>query len=192
MKEIEQNVRGYLNLATVYALLMVLIGLLFVLFPDLVNGLIRWSLTSILIFSGIYFIIKDFTRSTPNIFSSAVAGAMMLVMGLVIAFHPAVLDIVPILIGIWMVVTGVSNLRIATAFKGVDSSAFTLAVISPIVSILAGIFMIIRPGIGGLAVTAVIGIMIMIYAISSLLDIAVFRRNFDTLTDYVKTLKKRK
>lgn len=193
MKELEARVRSYLNLATVYALLMVFVGLLFIIFPDLVNDVIRWGLAVTLIGGGIFVMIKDFTSPVKlNLASGAVAGALMLVMGMIIAFHPAVLEIVPILVGIWMIVSSVSSLRLSAAFKNTESTGvFALSVCMSLISILAGVFLIIRPGIGGLAVTSFIGIVIMIYAISSLLDIAVYRKNLNTIADYFKQITKK-
>lgn len=186
MKAVEERTRHYLNLATGYAILMALVGLFFILFPDAINSLIRWGLTFTLVAAGAYLIASDLSRSRRLTFiSGSIVGAFMLVMGLVIAFHPAILDIVPILVGIWMIVSSVSSLRLASIFKDVSVSSFIATLMLSTLSIVAGIFLIVHPGIGNLALTTVIGIAIMVYSISGLIDVAIFRSHLDAITDYL-------
>lgn len=192
MKEVEKRTRHYLNLATGYAILMALLGLFFILFPDTINSLIRWGLTFILVAAGVYLIISDLSRSRRLSFiSGSVIGALMLVMGLVIAFHPAVLDIIPILVGIWMIVSSVSSLRLAAVFKDISASSFATTLIVSVISIVAGIFMIIHPGIGNLALTTVIGIAIMVYSISGIIDVTIFRSHLDAVTEHLHNATKK-
>ncbi|MBQ3410042.1 DUF308 domain-containing protein [Candidatus Saccharibacteria bacterium] len=183
MQKAEKVIKSYLDTAMGYSVLMIALGLIFLIFPGISLDVIRWILSVGLMALGLVLIINDLTkRSVLSMFSGAIGGVLLFVMGLVIMMHPAVMEIVPIVLGIWIIVSSVFSLRLAAALRSTGSAA--ASALMSVVSIICGVLLITRPGIGNIAIMVYVGIMLIIYAVSSLVDLIVIRSHVDRISKY--------
>ena len=93
-----------------------------------------------------------------------------------------VITLIPIVAGTWMIVSSVFKIRLSLVLKDcqINSWVWTLTII-------CGILMIINPQIGASAITSFIGMLIIIYSASSIIDLIIFKNNVNSI---VKNIEK--
>ena len=188
MQAIEKKIKSYLATAMGYSILMIILGAVLLIFPDTSLSLIRWGLSLGLILIGIWMIITDITRrSVLSMFSGSIGGVLSLVMGVVIILYPRILDIIPIILGVWMIVSSSLSLRLTTSLRSSTSSSYFVSLVSNIVAILCGIVLILNPTDSSVALIALIGVMVIIYAASTLIDLFIFHRHLEHLASFIKS-----
>lgn len=185
MKEIKKKVSSFINISIVSALLLILLGIIFLVAPDTSLDMIRWIIAIFCLVAGAYLIISDLTRRVFPLFSTSFFGVVLLILGLVFAVQPSVMNIFPIALGVWFVASAVASGRFAVVVKSADAGIF--AIISTILSLICGLLLIINPWGGQIAMVTFSGIMMIIYGVSSLVDLFIIKHNIDELA---KSLKK--
>ena len=130
---------------------------------------------------GLYKIIADSTL-LRGFFTGSIGGVILAVMGLIIALYPDVLNIVPILLGIWMIASSIASLRFSVALRG---ASFVLSRLVSIATIVVGVILIANP-MSSIALTAFIGLMLMIYSTASLIEIIIFSVHLKEIATYFK------
>ncbi|GAA2396582.1 HdeD family acid-resistance protein [Dactylosporangium salmoneum] len=104
-------------------------------------------------------VVTGFADGTSPRLARGMAGVVGIVLGVMVLVWPGLTAVVlAILVGVWAVVTGLSDLWLATRQHG----GWSLALIGAL-AIVAGLFIMIRPAAGALAIAWAIGI----YAIVS-------------------------
>ena len=187
MHSIEKRVKKYLNTAFLYAGIVALCGLVLLIFPELSLDVIRWGLTISLVAIGAYMIGVDLARrSMFTMLSGSIGGVFLLVVGLVIAFYPNVLNIIPVILGIWLIVSAAFSARFSAALRSASSASFWASLLTALVSITCGILLIVNPTGSTVVLTQFIGVVLMVYAVSSLVELIIFRRNLSNLAKYFK------
>ena len=102
------------------------------------------------------------------------------IFGVVILFaSDSVLAFFRVILGIWIIVTGVMDLQTIMVWKQVKSPYWTTSLILTILMILAGIIILINQQI----VLTAVGILIIIYGIMDIIDRFIFMKKID---DYMK------
>lgn len=187
MQKLEKSIKGVLASAIVAEVLMLIFGIILLVFPETSLDIMRWALAIFFMVIGAGLGLRELTRPA---FSSSVAGLMMAVLtfllGLVILTHPGVLNIVPIVLGIWIIVSGVFSLRLSASLRAETFGAFLISVLSAAISIIAGFILILNPTDSTVALTILMGVVTIIYAVLGLVDTLVFRSNLKTLSKYLK------
>lgn len=191
MKPLQKKINSYIDTAICYAVLMVLLGVVMLIFPELSLDVIRWTIAIVFIVGGILLTVNDLRRQTiVSMFSGSILGVGLLIMGVVVIAYPVILDIIPIILGAYMIISSVMTLRLTSSLKTVSTSSFYIALITSIVSIICGIVLIANPLGGSIVITSLIGAVAIIYGVSGLIDLIVFRHNIDEIAKYIKSQKK--
>ena len=187
MEAIQKKIKSYISTAITYDLLMIVLGLILLIFPAFSLDIIRWSLVIGFIVLGAWKISSDFTKAT-TMSTNTFGGILLIIMGIIIGAHPNVLNIIPIILGIWMAISGFYSLRLAMGLKSTASASFFISLITSLISIAAGVLLIVNP-YSSVALTAFIGIMVIIFGVSSLVDLLVFRTHLKSIAKHLKSHK---
>ena len=122
--------------------------------------------------------------------SSIVLSILMFVLGLIFMIYPTVsFSVVTYIIAIFLILNGIyfiiekdSSLLLSDAgYKN-----WLVLFICSLLGIICGIYIIVNPTVGSDVITTYVGIVIMVYAISNIIDTIVFKKN---VNDIVKLLK---
>ncbi len=183
MQKLEKTISSYINTAIGYSILMVILGMIFLIFPDTSLDAIRWILAIGLMALGFFMFVNDLSRRSAA-FSGGIGGVLLFVLGLVIAMYPAVMDIIPIVLGAWMIASSVFSLRLAGSIR--SNSSFFASTVMPVVTLACGILLIARPGAGNIALMVYVGIMLIIYAVASLVNLFTIRSRLDAVSKFFK------
>lgn len=176
----------FLYSSIIISILMLIIGFIFMVFPEVSFETITYVLAITLIVNGVYFIVEK--ENSLLVFNFLTLGIIELLLGIVLLLRPEFMKILfPIVAGMVMIVKSTMDLRISLLLKSCGYDSWLSISVCSIVSIVCGLIIIINPQIGTIALTASLGIMIIIYSISSIIDIFIFKKNINTI---VKALEK--
>ncbi len=162
------------------SILMFIMGLIFVVYPDISFTTVTYILSVLLIINGIYFIA---TKEGSIFFSSFLTiGVIDVLLGLVMILNPDIIKVLlPIVVGIVMIVKSVLDLRISILLYRNEYSNSLFLFVCSIISVICGLFIVINPSFGTIALTTTLGIIIMIYAISNIIDTIVFKKDINEI-----------
>ena len=181
----QNKIKSFINSSIAMSVAFIALGVLFIIFPQESLDVLRWIIAIFFMAAGVGMLASDLTSRRMPFFGSTALGTIMLIAGILFAVNPGVMDIFPIILGAWFIVSSVSTLRLAASLS---SAASAWAVISAIISILAGIVLIINPWGGSMAMTIFAGVMMLVYAAASLVDLITIRRHFNDLTKAFKQI----
>ena len=186
MENLEKRIKSFINMSIMMSFCFTILGIIFLIFPEKSLDVIRWIFCVLTFAIGLFMVISDFTRKTYTPFFSASAiGAILVIIGLVFAIYPNVMSIFPMILGAWFVVNSVSSLRFNLAIRG--QNAFPTAIIATFLTLVCGILLILNPWNAQVGMMIFTGTMMIVYSISSIVDMVALRKN---LAKIEKSFKK--
>ena len=107
-----KKINKFIYSSIVISILMFIMGIIFIVYPDISFTTITYILSILLIINGIYFIA---TKEESIFFSSFLTiGVIDILLGLVMILNPDIIKVLfPIVVGIVMIVKSVLDLRIS-------------------------------------------------------------------------------
>lgn len=176
---------SFMNLSIITSLLCIIIGIFFIAYPKGSIRTISYLVASVMIIFGIIMI----ARFNDRLFfiDLMTVGILLVVLGIIILLNPNLLEtIIPICIGIYIVVNATIKVRLSLTLKKYEYRNWLLPFVFSLLSLLCGIIMIIRPEIGIESITMLVGILIIIYAVSDIIDLIVFKKNVNIISKEFK------
>ncbi len=175
----------FLNSSIVFSILMFIVGLIFAFYPDGAFSVVIYIIAIFLILNGLYFIIE---KDNSLFFSGFLTlGVLELLMGIIMLINSEIIKtLFPILVGISMVSKSALDLKISINLSFVNYRNWIILFICSFLEIICGMYIIINPNIGSEAIWTYIGIMFMIYSISTIVNTIIFKKN---VNEIIKLLK---
>lgn len=159
----------------IISMIFVLFGILLVAKPIETVAAISLILGIIFITMGVLKLVEYFTSDAKEDYLLTLA-LVTVIFGVVILFGSnAILSFFRIILGIWIIATGVMDLQTALIWKEVKSPYWTTTVLFSILMTLAGMIILINKDI----LITTMGIMIIIYAIFDIVDRIIFMKKID-------------
>lgn len=163
----------------VISIIFIIFGVLLVAKPEETKGAISIILGILFIAMGVLKLIEYYTSETKDDLMLTVA-LVAVIFGVVILFaSDAVLTFFRVILGVWIIVTGVMDLQTILIWKQVRSPYWTVALLLAIFMILSGIIILVNQGI----VLTVLGGLIIAYGILDIIDRLIFMKK---INDYMK------
>ena len=153
----------------------VLFGLLLVTNPGVVTTMLSVILGGIFVALGAFRIIEYVSKGKEDTYLLGI-GAVAILAGIVIMFATGIiLSLFRIIIGIWIIYTGVMNLQTAISWKDYQSRLWLGTLIGSIITIIAGIYVLANSG----AIIETIGWIIIVYGVIDIIERVIFIKNVD-------------
>ena len=191
MQNLTNKINSFLNAAISTTILMVCVGLFLTFFPTLSLEIIRWIFIVVLISSGVSMISADLAGKRQTRFiSGTIFGSFAILLGLIILTNPEVLNIIPIAIGFYVVISSLTKIRMTLALKEISSSAFTASVLMNMICIVSGCVIIFQPIVSTAAAIMLFGIMLIVYGISDLINVFILKTHVQEFSKKMKSAKK--
>lgn len=163
----------------VISIIFIIFGVLLVAKPEETKGAISIILGILFIAMGVLKLIEYYTSETKDDLMLTVA-LVAVIFGVIILFaSDAVLTFFRVILGVWIIVTGVMDLQTILIWKQVRSPYWTVALLLTIFMILSGIIILVNQGI----VLTVLGGLIIVYGILDIIDRLIFMKK---INDYMK------
>ena len=163
----------------VISIIFIIFGVLLIAKPEETKGAISIILGILFIAMGVLKLIEYYTSETKDDLMLTVA-LVAVIFGVVILFaSDAVLTFFRVILGVWIIVTGVMDLQTILMWKQVKSPYWTITLIFTLLMILAGIVILINQEI----VLTAVGVLIIVYGILDIVDRFIFMKK---INDYMK------
>ncbi len=122
---------------------------------------------------------------------SFISEIFMVTAGIIIILNPELIaSIIPILIGILMVVNGVSKFQFAVVLKNQEVKNWAFTLILAIFVIALGILFLVNPFKGAVTITKVIGIFMIGYSVVDMIDFFIIHKNIKDFKEEVENTVK--
>lgn len=191
MQSFTNKINSFLTAAVNTTVLMICVGFFLALFPTLSLKITRWIFIIALIAAGVNMISADFSgKKKGGLISGTVFGSFIILLGLIILTNPEVLSIIPIAIGFYVVISSLTKLRMTLALKEISNSAFTASILMNIISVISGLIIIFQPITSTTVAVMILGIMLIIYGVSDLINIVILKNHVQEFSKKMKTAKK--
>jgi len=174
---LREKVQEVLKRKIIPAILSIVLGIVIIIARRSALDVLVKIIGGIVIAGGIGFIAVYFAKErneSPFGMTLAFAAVTILIGIAMIAFAPTIVDIFPTLVGVVLVLNGLSNVAEAM----VDGDNRLMTVILGVLIVLFGIFVIARPGVMADAIMLYIGIFLVINGIFDLVILMRIRNRF--------------
>ena len=170
MNNLSTKVKKMSITSIIFSLLFIFTGIFLLLKPETAINIVCYVLGVILVLWGVVSIIQFFSdkNSTNYLSLSFIFGAFVFIFGIIILIKPSIIaSIVPLLLGVWMVINGVTKLSYSLSIYKINKNI--LSIIGSILIVVFGVTLIFNPFEGAKGLTQIIGISLIVY---SVLDLA--------------------
>lgn len=169
-----EYVKRYEKSSIITSILMLIVSILLILMPETI-------LNSIVVLLGIAALLDGILHSISYIitdkemkaFSNELFFGILEIMtsGLLFLFKANIINIFPVIIGIWIIIAGVTKFQLAFNLRGIDSKCIVV-LLSSIISIILGVLIILNPFSTVMTITVISGIILLITEICNLIESA--------------------
>jgi uncharacterized membrane protein HdeD (DUF308 family) len=165
-------------LSVISSVLFLILGIIFILNPSAVTTFISYIFGLSFILVGIVKIITYFSNKS-NIYNfELIIGIVALAIGIfVITCSSTISALFRIIIGIWIIYTGILRFVSSIRLKEVDIKMWPFLLIMSIVMIIAGVYVVLNSG----TLIISIGAIVVIYAIMDLIESITFYVNLSKM-----------
>ncbi|MBR0351031.1 MAG: DUF308 domain-containing protein [Clostridia bacterium] len=159
----------------VISAILIILGLFLAVNPGAVTTMLSVILGGIVIAIGAFKVIEYIQSGKQETYLLGV-GAFFIVAGIVIMFATGIiLTLFRIIIGAWIIYTGIMNLNTAAKWKDYQSRVWLATLIGAIATIIAGIFILVNSGV----LMSTIGVLLIIYGTIDIVERFVFIRKIE-------------
>lgn len=156
----------------VVSAVFIVFGILLAVKPTEMVSVISILLGAIFIIMGCLKILEYFTTEPKEDYLLTMALVSVIFGVILILCYDVLVAIFAVILGLWMIVSGVMDFQTALVWKEVKSSFWTLTVVLSMLIIIAGIVILVN---GSLAIRT-IGIITIIYAIFDIIERVIFMK----------------
>ena len=185
-----KKINEYINLSIILSVLFMIVGILLRVWPKASLDTFAYVIGTILIIYGIYSFIDSFSINPALCLFQMTNSILSFLLGICVFLNPSIFEsILPIALGIFFIISGAFSSRISFIIKDIDNS-YILSLFTSILMIICGVVLIINPGNTALVITTLIGIILIVYSVSAIVDMFVFKSRVKEIDKYFSKLLK--
>ena len=173
------------KMSMVYSIVFILIGLLLFLDPSGFVELISYMICILLIIIGVNNVLNySKNRDLAVNKTLLVVGVILFIIGIFLIVKPTFIGkIVPSIIGVCLIIKTIEKLMYLSYINDKNSEQYMISLISGIIIMIAGIFLLFNPLSGTLIVTQIIGVIIVIYSVMDIIEKIKYKNMFKNKKD---------
>ncbi len=173
MNDIKKGMNKIFNASIVTSVVILVLGIFLFIQPDTIIRIVSIILGGIILIPGITSLI-DYLKNKYQ--PSLITGIVTMIIGLILIINTGlVASILPFILGIYFIINGINRLQYALELRR-QRMNFTTSLVFSILIIICGILFIINPFSGALAITKVMGIFMILYALLDLTNSVMLKR----------------
>ena len=163
----------------VTSLMFVLFSILLIVKPTEMVTVISILLGAIFIVIGFLKIVDYFTSKDKEDYLLTIA-LISVIFGVIVLFCSDVIaGVFRIILGIWVIASGIKNFQTSLAWKDVKSGLWTVTILCSMLMIVAGIIILVSTELA----LQIVGVIILIYALLDLITRAIFIKKVKNYLD---------
>lgn len=180
---LEAKISKGISAAIISSLAFVILGILFIVFPENFLDILRWIIAIIFLAGGMMLV---FAGLRSRFFlGGTIFAAILIAVGLLFATQPGITAIFSVILGVWFIVSALVSFSASSTLSG--SIAFVSGVMS-FISLVCGILLIINPWGGSISMMMFLGVVTIIHAVSSLADAMIMRSHLKDIGKKIKPM----
>ncbi len=158
-------------------LVFIILGIFLILKAELTLKIISYVVGGTLLLAIIPLAKQLFAKETNYMNLGFISQVFMVVAGLIIILNTELMaSIIPILIGILMLVNGISKLQFAYLLKTNNVKNWVFTLVLSIFILAGGILFLTNPFRGAVAITKLIGVFMVIYSVVDMIDFLIIHK----------------
>lgn len=181
--------KSFFRSSIVTSILLMILGGLLVFESEATIISISYIIGGILIALGLVAILR-YIRNAKKITGSELDilyGIVTIILGALVISHPkALVSIIPIVLGIFIVANSSTKIQYAFELKRDNNSLWVMTMIVAVVSAICGVVLIFNPFKGAKMITQIVGIFIILYSILDVVSTLTIRRNVITIQNVIE------
>ena len=183
-----KKLNSFINSSICISIMFIIIGIIMVLMPKMSLEILGVILSVILIINGVILMITDIKLNNNFIPVDMLPASMLsILLGIMMLIYPNILSIIiPLMLGTWFIMTSIFKIRLTLYLSKIQNTPWILLMLISILSIVCGFILILNPIDSSVAITLFIGIVIIVYAISDIINMIVLKRNIKNIAKYFK------
>lgn len=186
IKEVQKS----LTFSIIVAVLTGILGIVFIVFPDASLKVISNVIGAGLIIYGAFSLVNSFRVNYVMAASITTTAVLSLVSGFIIFLNNAILEIIiPFILGIGFIISGLNKLRLSIILSK-EKEKYLVPFIISVLTMVCGILMIVKPIKSAAAFTIFIGILMIVYAVSSTVDTIYLKKKVNNIAEYFDRILK--
>ena len=155
----------------------IVLGIFLILKAELTLRIISYVVGGTLLLAIIPLAKQLFAKETNYVNLAFISQVFMVVAGIIIILNTELIaSIIPILIGILMLVNGISKLQFAYLLKANHVKNWTFTLVLSIFILAGGILFLTNPFKGAVTITKLIGIFMVVYSVIDMIDFLVIHK----------------
>ena len=159
----------------IISFLFIIFGMTLIARPDFIMSIVSVVLGAICIIMGLLKGMDYFASGKKDNYLLSIA-IVTVVAGIIIMFCAGIItSIFRILIGLWIIYSGIMNLQTTIVWKDYQSRLWLLTLILSIITIIAGVYILVTNG----AMLQIVGAIIIVYGIMDMIESAIFIKKID-------------
>ena len=186
-----KKIQNFSALDLLFSLVVFIIGIVLITNSSIIINILSWIIGGIFGIIGIVKIVSYIRHKNISVDSTTlILGIFSIIFGIVLVIFPNIIDVtVRIIFGGWILFTGINRLILALAIGRIDRVGFKTFLITSIIMMISGIIILI-------SFYELLGVLLVIYAISEIVNYIYFNSNkqkYTTIFDFeVKEEPKKK
>lgn len=173
MEDIRKGMNKIFNTSIITSVVILVLGIFLFIQPDTIISMISIILGIMILIPGITALIDYFkTKYNPNL----ITGVITVIIGMILIVNTKlVASIMPFILGIYFVISGITRLQYALELKK-QKIKYTTSLCISILIIICGLLFITNPFGGALVITKVMGIFMVIYSVLDIVNAMVIKK----------------
>lgn len=162
------------------SIVFLLLGILLVINPNAIVQAVSYVIGVLLIAMGIVKVISYFTSKDDYLFYDyrLIYGALCVILGILVTVSgSAIASFFRIIIGIWIILSGIARLDLSVRLKGSDTGYWILSLLLSILILAAGVYVMFAPG----TILVTLGVILIAYSIMDIIESIIFICNMNKL-----------
>lgn len=185
----EKYIKKMSGAITMTSIGFVIIGILLIVKPASTLTLISYVLGAVCLFIGLINIIKYFTnKNAGNLMDfGLVLGIISSIFGCIFLFIPEfIASIVPFILGLVIISNSIVRLQFSLNLRRYQNTSWVSRFIASIISLVFGIVLLFNPFEGAVVMTQIVGIVMIVYAISDIIEFRSINKVLDDGVEFIK------
>ncbi len=180
-----KKLNKFINSSILFSIMLVLLGITMCFMPKTSLNVFAYILAGILIINGIFQVILDIRMRNYFIaMNQFIPGVLSILCGIIICFYPNTLTmLIPIVLGIWFILTSIFKIQLSLSLRNFSGS-WLLSLLLAIITCICGIVLILNPTLTSITITIFLGIMLIIYSVSDIIDMVIFKKHIKKIGKY--------
>lgn len=183
MDDIKKGMNSIFNTSIITSVVILVLGIFLFIQPDTIINMISIILGGIIIVPGIISLVDYFKNKNQ---ASLISGIVTMLIGLILIINTKlVAGILPFILGIYFIISGITRLQYALQLKK-QKINYTTSLVFSLLIIICGALFIINPFGGALVITKVMGIFMVIYSLLDLANTIVIKKEMNEVKQAMK------